>query len=155
MSVESEMPQRLLNSAVAFYQAGVRCRATWEISPGDTIGVGAPTVVNFAFSVELFLKLALLLTTGDIPKLHKLLDLYEGLNDSTKQLLQKHSPFPGDEQWFAEEIGVVSNAFVEWRYAHEKEFLSVSVDTIREIALCLHRAVREIAPELVSVYERR
>ena len=53
--IVKEMPQRMLNAAVAFYQAGIRCGFVWEVAPDNTIGLGAPTVVNFALSLELYL----------------------------------------------------------------------------------------------------
>jgi hypothetical protein len=80
--LEAEKPQRLLNNAVAFYEASIRCSTPSKASlpPNkDSVFLDSPTVVCVAFAIEQFLKLLLLLETGTYPRrmhcLDKLFDL--------------------------------------------------------------------------------
>lgn len=153
MSVESETPQRLLNAAVAFFQAASRCEFTIHITPLQSHGVGAPTVVNYALSIELYFKLVGFLTNGKAPWGHELLDLYDGLTPEIQATLVEHTRFSfGSSVRLREGIAALSKAFVQWRYAHEHEMLVVINDHLEELARGLHLTVREIRPDLISCY---
>jgi HEPN domain len=152
--VEAEKPQRLLNNAVAFYEASIRCCAPGKASiPPYKEGVwlGSPTVVCVAFSIEQFLKLLLLLETGTYPKkIHDLVILFDKLSaDIQGRINGNFSDWRG-AQYYLEDA---RNAFIEWRYPHEKEFLLASHEELMAIASALHKTVRELRPDLVSVFE--
>src|SRR4051794_34712750 len=64
-------PRRLFNNAVVFHEAGARCyrEAPSEISLSKAGALlGAPSVVCYAFSIELYLKLLGLLTNKTYDK---------------------------------------------------------------------------------------
>lgn len=64
-------PQRLLDNAVAFHEAGTRCyrEEPAKISAdGTDVFLGAPSVVCYAFAIELYLKLLSLLTKDSYDK---------------------------------------------------------------------------------------
>jgi HEPN domain-containing protein len=152
--LEAEKPRRLLNNALAFYEASRRCSAPTKASiPPFKEGVelGAPTVVCVAFSIEQFLKLLLLLEKGEYPDEHALDKLFDLLSTDVKTRIDGNfNDWRGARHYLEE----ARNAFVEWRYPHEKEFLSASDEELTEIAIALHKTVRELRPDLVSVFEK-
>ena len=90
--LEAEKPQRLLDNALAFYEAGRHCSALGKASiPPFKEGVElhAPTVACHAFAIEQFLKLLLLLETGQYPDWeHKLDRLFELLSPGVKERIE-------------------------------------------------------------------
>ncbi len=81
-AMEQINPEGLLNNAVAFHEAGTRCYqgAPCEISSlGGDVFLGAPSVVCYAFAIELYLKLAALLTSGAYDRREHRLDILERL----------------------------------------------------------------------------
>jgi HEPN domain-containing protein len=152
--LEAEKPQRLLDNALAFYEAGRRCNASGKASiPPYKEGVwlGAPTVVCHAFAIELFLKLLLLLETGSYPdREHELDTLFDRLSPEVKDRINGNFRDWRGARHYLEEA---RNAFREWRYPHEHEFLSASHEELAEIGVALRATVSELRPDLVSVFE--
>jgi hypothetical protein len=153
-ALRREMAQRMLDAAAAFYQAGQRCSVPIALSPVHTVSLGAPPIVCYAFAIELYLKLLILLTTGRQARGHVLLVLYRQLNASTCALCAAHFIYPDREDLLREAIAGISTTFEDWRYAHEKTFLATSFDSFERVGRSLHKAVSVIDPDLVSVFDR-
>ena len=84
-----------------------------------------PMLVNGAFSIEITLKAILAENQIDYGKEHNLVVLFKKLPDSFKvellgHLLEKIPEYEKMEKC-AEELILISNAFVDWRYAFEGE----------------------------------
>ena len=84
-----------------------------------------PMLVNGAFSVEITLKAILAKNQIDYGKEHNLLILFEKLPDSFKaemleHLIEKAPEYEDIEKW-SEELILISNAFVDWRYFYEEK----------------------------------
>ena len=82
-----------------------------------------PRIVNGALSIELTLKAILAKNGVDYGKEHNLLILFEQLPESFQRellgyLFQK-APEYADSKKCAEELILISNAFVDWRYFFE------------------------------------
>jgi hypothetical protein len=153
-ALEDEKPQRLLNNALAFYEAGRRCATLSKTSfpPHKEAHLGAPTVVCLAFAIEQFLKLLLLLETGGYPSREHALDtLFDKLPSRVQQRIDAN--FGSWEGAARECLADARNAFVEWRYPHEKQFLAASDESLAKLGLTLRKTVREVRPELISVFE--
>jgi hypothetical protein len=151
LSLNTEMPQRMLNAAAAFYIAAARCRGT--VHTGTTsYETHAPPIVCYAFSIELYLKLILLITTGKKARGHKLVKVYDKLSDRTRRIVVTNWKFPGDPEHLRNLVEEASEIFVQWRYPYEHDFLVASPDELHDIALALHCAVNAIKPELISCY---
>lgn len=104
----------------------------------------SPAVVCFSFSIELYLKLLHVLSTGAAPKGHKLEELFLSIPEPTRQALTARY---GNSDLTAH-VTAVSTAFVDWRYEHEHEALVINPQMLINIATCCHRLVREMKPEL-------
>src|SRR5215208_4205454 len=76
------MAQRMLNTAAAFYIAAARCHGTVHTAT-TSYATHAPPIVCYAFSIELYLKLLILITTSEKARGHKLVNLYDKLSNTT------------------------------------------------------------------------
>jgi hypothetical protein len=138
------MPRRLLDSAIAYYRAGARC--------SEEPDLGSPGPVNNAFSVELYLKLLILLTKGKTERGHDLhKELYRKLpRDVRDRLLPAWTavnwPSCETEETLIEKIRNAAKVFEQWRYSFEHEFLALFPDDLRKFARTLHALVKEFAP---------
>jgi hypothetical protein len=151
-ALEDEKPQRLLNNALAFYEAGRRCATLSKTSfpPNKEATLDAPAVACQAFAIELFLKLLLLLETGEYPDREHLLDtLFDGLPPRVQEQIDAKCPGGAAKVYLAD----ARNAFVEWRYPHEKEFLVASDESLAMVGMVLRDIIKELHPDLISVFE--
>ncbi|GAB4360161.1 MAG: hypothetical protein Kow0026_22320 [Oricola sp.] len=135
--------QRQLDTATAFFLAGERC--SFELKFGDYgfHSLSAPTIVNYAFSVELGLKLISVLVRGVSEKGHSLKRLYDALP------LVNQTALPH----LAECVDEIDRYFEEWRYPFEQECLFGDIANPRRAFIECYREIRRLKPELVSVYE--
>ena len=146
ISRKAVKPRRLLNNAVAFYEASRRC------SDSSKVLLGSPTVVCVAFAIEQFLKLLLLLERGEYPRReHALNKLFNRLPvDVRRRIDGNFDDWRGARHYLKE----ARRAFIEWRYPHEHKRLVASDELLNEIAVALRKTVRELYPDLVSVFEK-
>ena len=83
----------------------------------------APSIVCYALSCEIFLKVLCLCYTGSICKEHALEKLFEKLPAEVKDNLKKQfdCSYDGKEDsfWWKDELQEFSKAFVKWRYLYE------------------------------------
>lgn len=112
----------LVFQAKSFYNAYI---ALEQISRqnDDEFFLFIPTIVNGAFSCELTLKAILAKNKIGYGKEHDLLSLFRLLPDSFQAELLEHliqkAPEYKDTEKLADELILISNAFVDWRYAFE------------------------------------
>ena len=135
--------QGLLNQAVSFFNAGSRCVAGISITPTVTSAPMAPAVVCFSFSLELYLKL-LHFVTGNSVRGHKIDELFVSLPTETQERIVRAY---GSAD-LTEHLKAASNAFVEWRYQHEHETLSVNHQQLSSACRACHLVVRSLRPEM-------
>jgi hypothetical protein len=145
------MDQGLLNQAVGFFNAASRCFSNISISPLIHNSPMTPGVVCAAFSVELYLKLLILLASGSPQRGHKLDELFAALPQKEQQKVTEKYGNPA----ISTHIKEVSNAFVTWRYEHEHEALTINPDALMAIARACHLVVREMKPELTVFGENK
>ena len=139
-----DLDQNLLNQAIGFFNGGSRCIADLKLTPTITISPMAPAIVCFAFSVEMYLKLLCVLSTGSYTKGHKLDDIFRSLPEEfQKNLIAKYV-----NTNFETDISNVSNAFIEWRYEHEYEALTINPQLLINIASACHTLARELKSSL-------
>ena len=112
----------LVFQAKSFYNAYIALEQISRQSD-DGLLLCIPTIVNGAFSCELTLKAILAKNKVRYDNEHNLLSLFELLPDSFQtellgHLIQKAPEYKEPEK-FADELILISNAFVDWRYAFE------------------------------------
>lgn len=112
----------LIYQAKSFYNAYIALE-TIERSCDQPMMYYVPMLVNGAFSIEITLKAILAQNHIEYSKEHNLVILFELLPDSFQRELLGHliekAPEYADMNKCAEEFILISNAFVDWRYAFE------------------------------------
>ena len=114
--MESQLLINLRNNASAFKKSAERSLEHRSLPNGKFEFLAVPTVVNFAFSIELYLKFLLNKNKTSI-KSHNLLDLFNLLDLTIKQEIIDLSNYDKDK--FELLLNEHAKAFVEWRYLHE------------------------------------
>ena len=112
----------LVFQAKSFYNAYIALEQISRQSEDDLLLL-IPTIVNGAFSCELTLKAILAKNKIEYEKEHDLLSLFMLLPDSFRTelfgyMIQKAPEYKEPEK-FADELILISNAFIDWRYAFE------------------------------------
>ena len=110
--------------AKSFYNAYIALEQIGGQTEEDLL-LFIPTVVNGAFAVELILKAILANNKVKYENEHNLLSLFLLLPESFQaelicNLTKKASEYKDPEK-FADELVLISNAFVDWRYAYENK----------------------------------
>lgn len=135
--------QRQLDTATAFFLAGERCSLELKFDQYGFHTVSAPTIVNYAFAVELGLKIIHFVVTGSVTKGHDLERLFKSLPDEVCENLPHLSDCVTD----------IARYFENWRYPYEKDFLFGDFESPRRAFIECYREIRRLQPDLVSVYE--
>ena len=128
MSVNQGQAQ---NSSKAFYLAYQRCMEQRPLPNGQIQFLVVPAIVCAAFSIELGFK-ALALRSGGSVSGHNLKELFSALETPTQQ--QIVSTVGVAEGEFNSSLAEASNAFVEWRYIHERESANVNNEFLSKLS---------------------
>src|SRR5688500_16023899 len=109
----------------------------------DFHSVSAPTITNYAFSVELALKLIHALSFGHSARRHNLEELFLSLPDASRANLPH----------LADCVSEIARYFEDWRYPFEKDFLIGDYENPRRGFIECYREIRRLRPNIPSVYE--
>lgn len=136
--------QRQLDIATAYFLAGERCSIDLKFGTYGLHSIGSPTNTNYAFSVELALKVLHVLSCRSEVRGHDLKVLFDAMPEETK----------GNLPHLQECVSEMAHYFEDWRYAHEKEFLIGDHELPRRGFIECYREIRRLQPNLSSVYEK-
>ena len=116
----------------------------------DYVGIIAgnmyPCVVNGAFACELFLKAIIDVSSSHgIPKSHKLKELFLALDQNARNFIE--TEYTSNCSYPLNDLLVESdNAFVEWRYAYERN-VELHFDALVKLGKALKKYARQLADE--------
>ncbi|MBU0927206.1 MAG: hypothetical protein KKA67_05615 [Spirochaetes bacterium] len=117
-------PDILFENATAFFYIAHICDRAKSLLPNqnEIPALEVPAIVNLTLSIELFLKLLIMLESGSFhrtneTKEHLLATLYVLIKDETKCKIEKSIHLERDE--FMKLIEANDNNFVKFRYCHE------------------------------------
>lgn len=149
MKISSDQEQSMAYQGMSFYEAGYRCRQQVNLhSSAGQCELDTPTIVNYAFSIEVYLKLLLGETGGG----HNLWCLYDRLKEPMKQqVLTCFENLRRPSADFEDRLKGIATAFEDWRYYYEKPPLSIGLDNVWDIAGAVQDAVRALKPALKRV----
>ena len=170
----AEYRKRLYDAAEAFYFTGILTslpfNAGADVRQHDLSNtanamvsemprrnqLGAPPIVNFGFSIELYIKLLHHLADEKRVQGHKLHELFLRLEKAAPAVASlvmcKHHYSRGDRDEFLDYIRAEARVFADWRYAYEKEILCSSSDTLFVLANAFRGAIRDLHPDLSSAF---
>lgn len=143
--------QQMLDHAVAFFQAGSRCEAGFQISPNITSSLIAPSAVCYALSIEIYFKLLLKISNLEFPKKHDFIILFETLPKNIKEEIIKRARISESE--FIKMMIPISETFVKWRYLYELDSSWTSISNLTILVKILHNVVRNNKPTLKVTFE--
>jgi len=134
--------QLLRNNASAFKKSAERSLEQRPSPNGQIEFFIVPAVVNLAFSIELYLKF--LLAKNETPDStdHNLSKLFDLLDSTIQQEIIDLADYDKDE--FELLLSKHTEAFVEWRYIHERN-VSINVDLkfMRKLIDCVESIVNQ------------
>jgi HEPN domain-containing protein len=136
--------QRMIDTATAFFPTGERCAPDLKFGRYGSHSVDAPRIVAYAFAVELALKLLSCLSNQTQKRGHSLEVLFDDLPTNLKVRLQ----------YLEGCVEEIDKYFENWRYPFESEFLIGECDNPRRAFIECHREIRNLKPNLMSVYEK-
>lgn len=141
MSIKPKIPAPL-SVAEEFFHAFELCYGNGLTSLDGKLHSAIPAVVNLTFAIELALK-AIHLAHGTDSRGHKLKPLFDSLPAADREVIRGSCSCMEDR--FDKELTLVSEAFVKWRYAHEKRgVMSIDLDFLK----CLWFAVAGVAKQM-------
>ena len=116
---EPNNPTTIHHQAAGFYYAGHRCLLSIPIGPKTTQSLVIPSIVNFVFSIELFLK-SIIVKAGNKPKnTHKIVELVKDCPVDTMRKVRKEYDSVCQSPNFNEIVAIVNDMFVQVRYQYE------------------------------------
>jgi hypothetical protein len=119
--------------------------------------VDAPPLVNFAFAVELYIKLLRFLSDGQLIEGHDLYELFIELDQAAPNVgasvIRNHRHARGDRDEFLEYVEEARSVFEHWRYAHEKTLLMAVPDSLLALVDAFRATMRELHPNRSSAFE--
>lgn len=134
-------PTHMLNTSKQFFLAAKRADEQRVIAGAQFEWLPVPAIVCAAFSIELALKAIILAETGNPARGHKLDDLYAELSGTSQQkvagavTVPTYPKVPGVTESFDTALTKIRNAFVDWRYIHEKtDWTSIDKTFLMEVA---------------------
>lgn len=153
------LQQTMLNEANAFFQAGSRCAASFDLSPNVCNELTTPAIICYAYACELHLKLLNDLSQGSYEGGHYLDKLFDALPDPVKAVAFELYVAGTSAKTLTDFIAVLaelSNAFVDLRYWNEQDrMLWPTPVEIKRIATVFHRTIRKLYPNLLVTFENR
>ena len=144
-----DRPRMILNQANAFYQAGSRCEANIELAPRRATCPSNPVIVNYAFALELYLKLILVISEKSFSKIHLLNDLFAEIPAPAQDILCRK--FLGGKQKLEYLLAEMADYFRFHRYEYEYEHEGYvrNYRNLREVAEALYNTIGELRPDLM------
>jgi HEPN domain-containing protein len=134
---------RHLDTATAYFLAGERCALDLRFGRYKMHSLSAPTITNYALSVELALKLIYVLAIGGRIRGHNLQELFDALPDESRKRLPHLSGC----------VLEIAQYFENWQYAFEKDLLIGEFSNPRRAFIECFAEIRRLRPDLLSFYE--
>ena len=132
---------RARDQARAFFLAAQRCNEFRPLPPGDLQFLQVPTLVCYAFSVEVGLKALALFEGGEAARGHDLKDLFGALSPGRQERIVRNTGHP---TFFDSDLDVVRDAFDVWRYIHEKGHgVNTNLGFLQRLAAAVQRVLWE------------
>ncbi len=151
---------KMIGTAISFFLAGERCAVTLQFGSYQSHSVIAPCIVNYAFSIEIILKLLLLLSNPNerIPKTHDIYDLYDHLDVKYKDFFAKNfhlyyalkcsfeKQFEETRKYDVNKKKYIS-IFETWRYSYDLDSNVISVGFLQETFRVCFNALKYFFPD--------
>lgn len=132
------------------YVRAVEFENAVDVMEQSSVHLLIPEIVNAAFSCELILKATIIMEMGKQVNFrsHRLDMLFSMLSQETQEKIRADSSIFDWDRF----MHVSSNAFVEWRYLHEKDgVMAISISDMQRFFYALKKHYEESYPLVKSV----
>ena len=133
-------------NAEAFHKIAFEIRPKDLFEDADDCHWFIPSVVNLAFSCELYLKYLLIYQGIDYGHTHNLEDLFFLLPENIQCNIQFSKEFKDDED-FSTHLHDYNCAFNDWRYCFEDKPIGIDVVFFDNFSSVLHKIAKNIFEE--------
>ncbi len=121
-----------------FFLAARRCNEFRQLPSGRQQFLQVPSLVCYAFSVELGLKALALFQAGKAPRGHDLRKLFDTLSPALQARIISDAGFP---KHFASDLDLVRETFETWRYIHETQPVDTDLGFLQRLAHAVQKAL--------------
>jgi len=128
--------QRARDQSRVFLLAARRCNEFRPLPSGHQQFLFVPSIVLYAFAIEVGFKALALHASGDRPKGHDLEELFRALPSHirTQIVTETSVPYPGSEPYFDRDLAMVADAFEVWRYIYEEHPVDTDLGFLQRLA---------------------
>lgn len=128
--------ERARVQAKAFLLAARRCNEFQPLPSGHQQFLFVPSLVLYAFAIEVGLKALALQASGVAPRGHNLDALFRALpaHLQARVIAATSAASPGAEPHFDRDLAMVADAFEVWRYIHEQHPVDTDLGFLQRLA---------------------
>src|SRR5437660_6677371 len=134
--------ERAREQSRVFLLAARRCN---EFQPpsGYLQFLFVPSLVLYAFAIEVGFKALALHASGAAPRGHDLEALFRGLSAQLQAqiITDKSATYPGSEPYFDRDLAMVADVFEVWRYIHEQHPVDTDLGFLQRLARAVEKAL--------------
>lgn len=128
--------ERARDQAKVFVLAARRCNEFQPLPSGHLQFLFVPSLVLYAFAIEIGFKALALQASGVAPRGHNLDALFRALPAQLQAqvIAGTSATYPSAEPYFDRDLAMVADAFEVWRYIHEKHQVETDVGFLQRLA---------------------
>jgi hypothetical protein len=130
----------------AFMLAAQRCNEHRTLPSGILQFLFVPSLVNYAFSIEVGLKALALQESGNADRGHDLKKLVDALSPALRDQIVRdaQSRYPGSR--FDSDIELVRDVFEVWRYVYERGIRDTDLGFLQRFAVAVQNSLNALPP---------
>lgn len=135
--------ERARDQARVFLLAARRCNEFRPMPTGHLQYLFVPSLVLYAFAIEIGLKALALHSSGTPLKGHDLDALFRALPAQLQAQIVADSSagYPGSGSFFDRNLDMVAKAFEVWRYVHERHPVDTDLGFLQRLAAAVETAL--------------
>ena len=135
--------ERARDQSRVFLLAASRCNEFRPLQSGYLQFLFVPSLVLYAFAIEVGFKALQLHASGAAPKGHDLEALFRTLPGQLQAqiIADTSAAYPGSEPYFDRDLTMVANVFEVWRYIHEQHPINTDLGFLQRLAGAVEKAL--------------
>lgn len=128
--------ERARDQSRVFLLAARRCNEFWPLPSGHQQLLLVPSLVLYAFAIEVGFKALALHASGAAPRGHDLGALFRDLTADVQARIKAEASamYPSSEAHFERDLAMVADAFEVWRYVHEQHPVDTDLGFLQRLA---------------------
>jgi hypothetical protein len=135
--------ERARDQATVFLLAARRCNEFRPLPSGHQQFLLVPSLVLYAFAIEIGFKALALHASGVAPRGHNLEALFRALPAQlqAQTVADTSATYPGSEPYFDRDLAMVADVFEVWRYIHEQHPVDTDLGFLQRLARAVETAM--------------